>query len=216
VSFDIQAGEFVAFVGPSGSGKSTLLRILLGFELPEYGRVLYDGKDLTGVDVRAVRRQVGTVLQNGRLNAGNILMNISQNSKVTHGEVTEALADAGMTDDVQQMPMGLHTMISEGGGNLSGGQRQRLLIARALVARPKIVMFDEATSALDNKTQAIVSQSLDRRKVTRVVIAHRLSTIRHADQIYVLERGQIVQKGSFEALSREEGLFKELISRQMI
>jgi ATP-binding cassette subfamily C protein len=215
LSFDVQPGEFVAFVGPSGSGKSTLLRILLGFERPEDGRVLYDGQDLAGVDVLGVRRQIGTVLQNGRLNAGSILNNVSNNAKISHAEAWEAVADAGLTDDIEQMPMGLHTMVAEGGANLSGGQRQRLLIARALVTRPRIVFFDEATSALDNKTQATVSQALDRRRVTRIIIAHRLSTIRQADRIYVMAHGTIVQQGTFEELSQQKGLFQDLIARQI-
>jgi len=216
VSCEIHPGEYVAFVGPSGSGKSTLLRIMLGFETPEYGRVLYDGQDLSGLDVLAVRRQIGTVLQNGRLNAGNISENIANNAKMTQAEIWDAIADAGLTEDIDSMPMGLHTMVSEGGTNLSGGQRQRLLIARALAIRPKIVLFDEATSALDNKTQSIVSQSLDRRKVTRVVIAHRLSTIISADRIYVLDKGKIVQVGTYHSLMKQEGLFRELVARQIV
>jgi ATP-binding cassette subfamily C protein len=215
VTFEARPGEFVAFVGPSGSGKSTVLRLLLGFERPEYGRILYDGQDLGGLDVLAVRRQIGTVLQNGRLNAGSIFDNISNNAQITHGEAWDAVADAGMSGDIELMPMGLHTMVAEGGANLSGGQRQRLLIARALAVRPKLVFFDEATSALDNQTQAIVSAALERRKVTRLVIAHRLSTIRQADRIYVLESGRVVQVGSFEDLSQQEGLFRDLMSRQM-
>jgi len=215
ISFEFHPGEYVAFVGASGSGKSTILRLLLGFETPEYGRVLYDGQELAGLDLLAVRRQIGTVLQEGRLNSSSILNNISNNSRVTHAEVLETIADAGMEDDVNRMAMGLHTMISEGGSNLSGGQRQRLLIARALVLRPKIVMFDEATSALDNKTQEIVSQSLDRRNVTRVVIAHRLSTIQQADRIYTLDKGRIVQQGTFHELAEKPGIFQDLMARQM-
>ncbi|MCB1741863.1 MAG: NHLP bacteriocin export ABC transporter permease/ATPase subunit [Gammaproteobacteria bacterium] len=215
VHCEARPGEYIAFVGPSGSGKSTILRMLLGFERPEYGRVLYDGQDLAGLDVLAVRRQIGSVLQEGRLSAGSVMDNLANNAVVTHGEAWDAVADAGMSDDIEAMPMGLHTVVSEGGGNLSGGQRQRLLIARALATRPKIVMFDEATSALDNKTQATVSEALDRRKVTRLVIAHRLSTIRNADRIYVLEKGRIVQQGSFEDLSAQPGLFRELMRRQM-
>jgi ATP-binding cassette subfamily C protein len=216
VSFEIQPGEFVAFVGPSGSGKSTILRLLLGFEQPQTGRICYDGQDLSGVDVLAVRRQIGTVLQNGRLNHGSILDNISNNSQITMAEAWDAVSDAGMSNDVGTMPMGLHTAVSEGGTNLSGGQRQRLLIARALVTKPKLVFFDEATSALDNKTQSIVSQSLDRRKVTRVVIAHRLSTIRNADKIVVLQGGRIVSIGKFDELLEQEGPFRDLVARQLV
>ncbi len=215
ISCEIQPGEFVAFVGPSGSGKSTILRLLLGFEECEQGRILFDGQDLSGLDVLAVRRQIGTVLQHGRLNTGSIFENISNNSKISHAEAWEAIADAGMTSDLENMPMGLHTMVAEGGGNLSGGQRQRLLIARALATRPKIVFFDEATSALDNKTQSIVSSALTRRKVTRVVIAHRLSTIQSADKIYVLNNGRLIQSGGFKELSENEGFFRNLVMRQL-
>lgn len=216
ISFQIRPGEFVAFVGPSGSGKSTVLRLLLGFEQPESGRVCFDGQDIQGVDVLAVRRQIGTVLQNGRLNHGSILDNISNNSQITMAEAWDAVSDAGMSRDVESMPMGLHTAVSEGGTNLSGGQRQRLLIARALAVRPKLVFFDEATSALDNKTQSTVSDALERRKVTRVVIAHRLSTIRQADRIFVLDKGRIVQDGKFDDLSEIDGPFRDLVSRQMV
>jgi ATP-binding cassette subfamily C protein len=216
VSFEINPGEFVAFVGPSGSGKSTILRLLLGFDRPEYGRILYDGQDLSGLDVLAVRRQIGVVIQNGRLNAGSIIDNVSNNAKLSHAEIWDALASAGMNDDVEKMPMGLHTVVAEGGVNFSGGQRQRLLIARALATRPHIVFFDEATSALDNKTQAIVTETLERRKVTRVVIAHRLSTIRTADRIYVIDRGRVMQSGTFDELSQQDGVFKDLISRQIL
>ncbi len=215
VSFEIAPGEFVAFVGPSGSGKSTILRLMLGFERPTEGRILFDGQDLAGLDILAVRRQMGSVLQNGRLSAGNIMENIANNTKLSHAEIWDAIADAGLSDDVERLPMGLHSMVAEGGSNFSGGQRQRLLIARALAARPRIVLFDEATSALDNKTQAIVSEALDRRRVTRLSIAHRLSTIRKADRIYVLQSGQVVQAGNFDTLSKQPGLFQDLMSRQM-
>lgn len=208
-------GEFVALVGPSGSGKSTIFRLLLGFETPFDGAVKYDGQDLSGLDISAVRRQLGVVLQNGRINTASIFDNISSGAVVTMEEVWEAAQLAGFADDLKAMPMGLHTVISEGGTNLSGGQRQRLLIARALVLKPRILLFDEATSALDNRTQAIVSASLEQLQVTRIVVAHRLSTIRNADRIYVIEAGRVVQQGSFEELARQEGLFIQLMARQM-
>jgi ABC-type bacteriocin/lantibiotic exporter with double-glycine peptidase domain len=122
---------------------------------------------------------------------------------------------AGFAEDIEQMPMKMHTVISEGGTNLSGGQKQRLLIARALVNQPKIIVMDEATSSLDNRTQGIVVESLDKLKATRIVIAHRLSTIRHADRIYVVEAGRVVQVGTFEELLQQEGLFAQLVARQM-
>jgi NHLM bacteriocin system ABC transporter ATP-binding protein len=216
ISLRAEPGEFIAVVGPSGSGKSTLFRLLLGFEQPESGRVLYDGQDLAGLDVHRVRRQLGVVLQHGRLNAASIFDNIVGNSLTTLDEAWEAAARAGLAEDIQAMPMGMHTIVSEGGSNLSGGQRQRLLIARALALKPKVLLFDEATSALDNRTQAVVSASLGLLKVTRIAIAHRLSTIRNADRIYVLENGRIVQEGSFTQLVRQKGLFAQLIARQTL
>lgn len=214
VSIKAEPGEFIALVGPSGSGKSTLLRLLLGFDQPESGTVSFDGQDLAGLDVHAVRRQLGVVLQNSRLMLGSIFDNISSNALITMDEAWNAARLAGLSDDIAAMPMQMHTMVSEGGTNLSGGQRQRLLIARALALRPRILLFDEATSALDNRTQAIVSESLERLKVTRIVVAHRLSTIRNADRIYVLQNGRVVQQGNFEELAEQPGLFEQLIKRQ--
>ena len=216
VSLRAEPGEFVAVVGPSGSGKSTTLRLLLGFEKPETGTVTFDGQDLANLDVLAVRRQLGVVLQGGTLDAGSIFENIASGNVITLDQAWAAAEDAGFADDVRTMPMGMHTIVSVGGSNLSGGQRQRLLIARALAHRPRILLFDEATSALDNRTQAIVSQSLERLNVTRLVIAHRLSTIRNADRIYVIEAGRVVQSGRFEELIADEGgLFSRMMKRQM-
>ncbi len=216
VSIQAQAGEFVAIVGSSGSGKSTLLRLLLGFESPKSGKVYYDGQDLASVDIHAVRRQLGVVLQNSRLMSASIFNNITSGATLTMDQAWSAARMAGLADDIAAMPMGMHTVVSEGGSNLSGGQRQRLLIARALALKPKILLFDEATSALDNTTQAIVSQSLDKLQVTRIVIAHRLSTIRNAHRIYVLKAGRVVQQGTFQELSTTEGLFAQLIAREGI
>jgi NHLM bacteriocin system ABC transporter ATP-binding protein len=216
ITIQAAPGEFIALVGASGSGKSTILRLLLGFETPQTGAVFYDGQDLAGLDVDAVRRQFGVVLQHGQLTAASIFENIAGSGLVTLDEAWTAARMAGLAEDIEQMPMQMHTMVSEGGGNISGGQRQRLLIARALVHQPQILLFDEATSALDNTTQAIVSQSLDRLQVTRVVIAHRLSTIENADRIYVLQGGQIVQQGTFaELAANPTGLFARLMARQM-
>lgn len=215
VSFEAKPGEFIALVGPSGSGKSTAMRLLLGFDIPQAGNVYYDGQDLAGLDVVAVRRQFGVVLQTSRLGAGSIFENLAGGALISLEEAWDAAEKAGLADDVRAMPMQMHTVVSEGGSNLSGGQRQRLLIARALAVKPKIMLMDEATSALDNRTQAIVTESLDQLKVTRVVIAHRLSTIRHADRIYVIEAGRVVQQGGFEELAAQPGLFAQLIKRQM-
>jgi len=215
VSLQISRGEFVAIVGPSGCGKSTLLRLLLGFEAPDSGGIFYDGQDMTSLDITAVRRQSGVVLQNSSIMTGDIFSNIAGASRLTVEDAWDAARMAGLEEDIRRMPMGMHTVISEGGGTLSGGQRQRLLIARALVHKPHIVFFDEATSALDNKTQAIVSSSLEKLDATRIVIAHRLSTIMNADRIAVMQAGQIVQVGTYASLMRQRGLFATLVSRQL-
>lgn len=215
VTVEAHPGEFIALVGPSGSGKSTVLRLLLGFESPQSGTVYYDNQDITGIDITAVRRQLGVVLQNGRINAGSIFENISGGALIDLDDAWQAAEMAGFAEDVRSFPMQMHTVISEGGGNLSGGQRQRLVIARALALNPKILLLDEATSALDNRTQAIVSESLDSLNVTRIVVAHRLSTIRNADRIYVIKAGRVVQQGSFDELAERPGVFAQLIKRQM-
>lgn len=215
VSFSIAPGEFVAFTGPSGSGKSTLLRLLLGFEIPETGTISYDGQDMAGIDVQAVRQQIGVVMQSGRLTSGSILENIIGSSQLTLDHAWEAARLAGLDYDIKAMPMGMHTMVSDGGGGFSGGQRQRLMIARAIVRKPRILFFDEATSALDNQTQAIVSKSLAKLQATRIVIAHRLSTIVNADRIFVFDQGGIVQSGNYDELLKQPGLFRDLVRRQV-
>jgi ATP-binding cassette subfamily C protein len=215
VSIHVRSGEFVALVGASGSGKSTLLRLLLGFERMEAGTIYYDGQEIGGMDVQALRRQMGVVLQSGRLMSGDIMTNIIGSSSATLDHAWAAARMAGLEEDIRAMPMGMHTVISEGAGTLSGGQRQRLLIARAIVNRPRILLFDEATSALDNRTQAIVSASLESLQATRVVVAHRLSTIQNADRIFVMERGQLVQSGTYAQLIAQPGPFAELAKRQI-
>ncbi|MBH8563491.1 NHLP bacteriocin export ABC transporter permease/ATPase subunit [Nostoc sp. CENA67] len=215
LSISAEPGEFIALVGSSGSGKSTIFRLLLGFETPEAGSIYYDGQDLSGLDVEAVRRQLGVVLQNSRLMSASIFENIAAGAQITLEEAWEAAKASGLAEDITAMPMQMHTVVSEAGGNLSGGQRQRLLIARALALKPRILLFDEATSALDNRTQAIVSESLDKLQVTRIAIAHRLSTIRNAHRIYVLQAGRVMQQGTFDQLAAQEGLFAQLMARQM-
>ena len=214
LSIDIRPGEFLALVGPSGCGKSTIFRLLVGFERPDAGRVLFDGQDLNQLDLGAVRSQLGCVLQSAEVSAGSIVENIAGSSRVGIDEIWRAAEDAGLAEDIEQMPMGIHTMISEGGGNISGGQKQRLLIARALVKNPRILLLDEATSALDNNTQATVTASLKRRNVTRIAIAHRLSTIQDADRIIVLKSGKVSETGTFEALMEKSGLFASMMSKQ--
>jgi NHLM bacteriocin system ABC transporter ATP-binding protein len=215
VSIYAEPGEFIAIVGPSGSGKSTVFRLLLGFETPASGTVYYDGQDLAGLDVQAVRRQLGVVLQNVRISSAPLFDTIASGALVTLDEAWEAARMAGFDADIKNMPMGMHTVVSEGGTNLSGGQRQRLLIARSLVLKPKILLMDEATSALDNQTQAIVTASLDQMNATRIVVAHRLSTIRNADRIYVVEAGRVMQVGNYDQLIKEDGLFARLVARQL-
>ena len=216
VSFEAKPGQFIALVGPSGSGKSTFLRLLLGFEHPDAGSIYLDGQELSGVDIRAVRQQIGVVLQNGRLMSGDIFSNIVASLPLTLEDAWEAARMAGFDKDIQDMPMQMQTIINEGASTLSGGQRQRLMIARAIVNKPKILLFDEATSALDNETQSVVSRSLENLKATRIVIAHRLSTIKKADRIYVLVKGKIVQTGNYEELIKQEGPFAELVKRQIV
>ena len=216
VSLQVQAGEYIGIVGTSGSGKSTLFRILLGFEKPESGQVFYNGQALDKLDIRSVRRQLGVVLQNGQLMSGDIFTNIvGANIYLTMDDAWEAARMAGMDQDIKAMPMGMYTVVSEGAGTLSGGQRQRLLIARAIVNRPKIIYFDEATSALDNRTQAVVSESLDRLRATRIVIAHRLSTVVKCDRIIVLDKGRVIENGTYEQLMESGGVFAELAKRQL-
>ena len=215
VSLRAEPGKFVAIVGPSGAGKSSLFRQLLGFEEPEAGSVYYDDHDLSKLNVQAVRRQMGVVLQNGRLMSGTIFQNIAGVSQLTMDQAWEAARMAGLDKDIEMMPMGMFTFLGEGSSAISGGQRQRLMIARAIASKPRILLFDEATSALDNRTQAIVSSSLENLKATRIVIAHRLSTIINADRIYVLKAGRIVQSGTYEELMEREGPFRELAARQI-
>jgi len=215
LSLTVEPGEFVAIVGPSGSGKSTLVRLLLKFETPRSGAVYYDGQDLAGLNAEAVRRQVGVVLQSGRLMPGSIFSNIVGALPLSLDEAWEAARMAGLDQYIASLPMGMQTVVSEGGSTFSGGQRQRLMIARAIVARPRILLFDEATSALDSESQASVSKNLENLQATRIVIAHRLSTIAQADHLYVLDQGSIRQSGTYDELMRRPGPFAELVKRQL-
>ena len=216
LTLKIKKGQYLAIVGATGCGKTTLMRLLLGFEKPQKGAIYYDGKDLQSVDIRSLRRKIGVVLQNGSLFAGSIYSNIVLSAPwLTEEDAWEAAELAGIAEDIRDLPMGMHTMISEGAGGISGGQKQRLMIARAVAAKPKILMLDEATSALDNLTQKKISESLDKLKCTRIVIAHRLSTIRQCDRIIMLENGKIVEDGTYDALIKENGKFAELVARQL-
>jgi ATP-binding cassette subfamily C protein len=216
LSLKIEPGEFVAFVGGSGCGKSTLMRLMLGFEQPGSGTIYYDGQDLSALDLRMVRQQLGVVLQVSRVMPTEIYRNIIGATSHTIDEAWVAAEQAGLAEDIRQMPMGMHTYVSEGGGTLSGGQRQRLMIARAIVNQPKILFLDEATSALDNRAQAIVTESLDRMDATRIVIAHRLSTVINATRICYLDGGRVAEMGTHQELMAKNGLFAELARRQMV
>ncbi len=214
LSFKISAGENVAIVGKSGCGKSTLVRLLLGFETPRKGSIYFDGQDIADLNLPSVRTQMGVVLQNGQLMQGDIFTNIIGTNALTQEDAWQAAAAAGIADDIAMMPMGMQTVISEGSTNISGGQRQRILIARALVTKPAILIFDEATSALDNRTQAIVTKSLDALNATRIIVAHRLSTIRNCDRILVMDAGRVVESGGFDELVARGGIFANLVKRQ--
>lgn len=217
LSIKIERGQYVAIVGTTGCGKSTLMRLLLGFEKPERGAVYYDGKDINTLDFKSLRRKIGSVMQNGALFSGSIYDNITVTApEATLDDVWKAVETVGLAEDIKQMPMGLHTLILEGSGGISGGQKQRLMIARAIVSNPKILMFDEATSALDNITQKKISEALDDLKCTRIVIAHRLSTIKQCDRIIVLDKGKIEEDGNYEELLAKNGMFAELVKNQLI
>ena len=217
LSLKIRPGEYVAIVGTTGCGKSTLMRLLLGLEKPKKGAIFYDGKNLDTIDLKSLRQKIGSVMQEGKLFQGDIYSNITISAPwLSVDDAWKAAEIAGIADDLRDMPMGMMTMISEGQGGISGGQKQRLMIARAVAPKPRILMFDEATSALDNITQKMVSDALATMKCTRIVIAHRLSTIRQCDRILVLDKGHIIQEGTYEELIAREGFFAELVERQRV
>jgi NHLM bacteriocin system ABC transporter ATP-binding protein len=217
LSLKIRAGQYIAIVGETGCGKSTLMRLMLGFERAQKGAIYYDRKDISKIDLKSLRQNIGVVLQNGKLFTGDVYSNIIISApSLTLDEAWEAAELAGIAEDIRDMPMGMHTIITEGGGGISGGQRQRLMIARAIAPKPKVLMFDEATSALDNITQRQVSDSLEHLKSTRIVIAHRLSTIKQCDRIIVLEKGKIVEDGTYEALIEKNAYFAELVRHQRL
>lgn len=217
LSLKIRPGQYVAIVGKTGCGKSTLIRLLLGLETPQKGAIYYDGKDLSSLEPKSLRQKIGTVMQDSRLFQGDIFSNIIISAPwLTLEDAWEAAELAGIAEDIRRLPMGMHTMVSEGSGGISGGQRQRLAIARAIAPKPRILMFDEATSALDNLTQKQVSDALDSLKCTRIVIAHRLSTIRHCHRIIVLDQGRIVEDGTYDQLMEKNGFFAQLVERQRL
>ena len=216
VSIRIEPRQMVGIIGPSGSGKSTLMRMILGFETPHSGAVYFNDRDLTHLNINEVRKQMGVVLQGGGIIAGTLYHNIVAGRRYSEEEIDRAITLAGFKRDLQNFPMGLHTVVPMNGETLSGGQKQRLLIARALLPRPKILLLDEATSALDNRSQDEITQNIDQLDITRIVIAHRLSTIKNADKIYVIEGGSVAQSGSFQELAKQEGFFSEMLKRQKL
>ena len=217
MNLKIKPGQYVAIVGKTGCGKSTIVRLLLGFEKAQKGAIYYDGHDIQSIDMKSLRRKIGTVIQNGKLFQGDVLSNITISApELSLDEAWEAAEIAGIADDIRKMPMGMFTLISEGSGGISGGQKQRLMIARAIAPKPRILIFDEATSALDNITQKKVTDALDKLKCTRIVIAHRLSTIKNCDRILYLENGKILEDGTYDELIKLNGEFAKLVEKQRL
>lgn len=217
ISFKIKPGEYIGIVGPSGCGKSTLLKMLMGFEKPTTGKLYFDEKDMDLIDKPGLRRQMGVVLQDGKLISGTIYENVALAApEITQQKARELLDEAGMKDDLDRMPMGILTVVSEFGGTISGGQQQRIMIARALANDPCILLFDEATSALDNKAQAILCDTLAKRNITRIVIAHRLITVKNCDRIFVMDKGRIIEEGTYDELAKSGGLFARMVKEQQL
>lgn len=214
ISLFAHAGEMIAIVGPSGCGKSTIVRLLLGFENPEQGEILFDDRSIKDYDIRMIRKQIGTVLQSEGMLGGSIYDIIAGAKMLSVEAVQKAIRMAGLEEDLKAFPMGLNTIMSMGGNTVSGGQRQRLYLARALAASPKILILDEATSALDNTSQTLVEKNLTELNITRIVIAHRLSTTRNADRIYVMDKGKIIETGTYQELASTNGLFASMLKRQ--
>jgi ABC-type bacteriocin/lantibiotic exporter with double-glycine peptidase domain len=215
ISLSIKPGQKIALVGPTGSGKSTLALLLLGLYAPTAGEIFYDDVALKAVNFRSLREQFGVVLQESFLFSGSIRQNITLNNpNLPLEETIKAARLAGIHEDIANMPMAYETIVSEGGTTLSGGQRQRLAIARALAHNPSILVLDEATSHLDVETEAVVDQNLSGLTCTRIVIAHRLSTVRNADQIFVLDDGTIIERGSHVELLEQDGQYAALVESQ--
>ena len=216
VTIRARPGEFVAIAGESGAGKSTLFRLALGIDRPSAGAVYHDGRDLRHLNLKQVRRKIGAVPQSVGLHPQDLWDNlVSHHDKVATEEVWRAARIAEVEDEIKAMPMGMMTMVGTSGAVLSGGEGQRVTIARAVIGNPRIMLFDEATNWLDNESQAKVMQNLTALTSTRVVIAHRLSTLEQADRIYVLQAGRVVQSGSFNELMEVDGVFRELVRRQV-
>jgi ATP-binding cassette subfamily C protein len=216
INLNIKSGEHLGIVGTSGSGKSTLMKLLLGFEKPTSGKIYYDNKDIEKIDKRELRKKMGVVLQNGKLITGSIYDNITITCPgASVSDVNRVVEQVGLKEDIEKMPMGLYTLLNEETSTISGGQQQRILIARALMSSPELLLFDEATSALDNITQSKVSDTLDRMNITKIVVAHRLSTIINCSRIIVMDNGSIAEEGTYDELMEKEGIFYNLASRQL-
>ncbi|HQZ50734.1 MAG TPA: ABC transporter ATP-binding protein [Chitinophagaceae bacterium] len=220
ISFKVNTGETIAFVGPSGSGKTTLMKLLVGLYRPQQGRILYNNIDENNIDFDDLRNQIGFVTQDTQLFSGTIRENlVFVNPEATDDEVMDVLNKASCTNLVARADNGLDTMIGEGGLKLSGGEKQRLSIARALLRKPKVLLFDEATSALDSITEEAITDTIreisgDGKQIS-ILIAHRLSTIMHVDRIYVLEKGDVVETGNHEKLLEEKGLYYAMWRQQI-
>ena len=216
VTIRARPGEFVAIAGESGAGKSTLFRLALGIDRPSAGAVYYDGRDLRHLNLKQLRRHIGTVPQSVGLHPMDLWDNlVGHRDDVTSEEVWAAVRLAEVEDEIRGMPMGMMTMVGTSGSVLSGGESQRVTIARSVIGSPRIMLFDEATNWLDNESQARVMENLAALTSTRVVIAHRLSTLEQADRIYVLRAGKVVESGSFNELVEADGVFRELVKRQI-
>ena len=216
VTIHARPGEFIAIAGESGAGKSTLFRLALGFDRPSAGAVYYDGRDLRHLNLKQVRRKIGAVPQSVGLHPQDLWDNlVGHHGEVSSDEVWAAARVADVEAEIKGMPMGMMTMVGTSGAVLSGGESQRVTIARSVIRSPRIMLFDEATNWLDNESQAKVMRNLAALTSTRVVIAHRLSTLEQADRIYVLQDGKVVQSGSFNDLMDVEGVFRELVRRQI-
>ena len=220
ISFDVKVGETIAFVGPSGSGKSTLMKLLVGLYRPQEGKILYNNLDETEIRFDDLRNQIGFVTQDTNLFSGTIKENLLfVNPSATDEELIDALNQAACQNLLQRAGNGLETMIGEGGLKLSGGEKQRLSIARALLRKPKLLLFDEATSALDSLTEEEITDTIREISVMgnqiTILIAHRLSTIMHADRIYVLEKGDVVETGTHGSLLEEKGLYYAMWRQQI-
>jgi len=220
ISFEAKAGETIAFVGPSGSGKTTLVKMLVGLYKPEEGNIFYNGKNANDIDLTELRQQLGFVTQDAQLFSGTIRDNLLfVKPDATDEELQQVLQQAACGNLLARAKDGIHTTIGEGGIKVSGGEKQRLSIARALLRNPRLLLFDEATSALDSITEEEITQTIrnisSKQDQITLLIAHRLSTIMHADKIFVLEQGQIIEQGKHQDLLDEKGLYYAMWRQQI-